>query len=129
MSSNFQHITVETIGDVLVIVVKQRQLRDYNLAKALEVEMERAVEESEVKDTILDLAEVIMMTSSALMALLGLRIAVREAAGKLVLCNLQSAVAEALTVSQLLVENRNVESHFRMASDRGSALKMLANDS
>lgn len=126
MTANYQHINVQTIDQTLVITVQERQLRDYELAKDLEKEMKHAVAESEFKNTVLDMSQVVMMTSSSLLALLGLRVCVREASGELALCNLQTAVAEALTVSQLLVERRNVGAHFRLADDVPAAIAMLA---
>ncbi|HAY81532.1 MAG TPA: hypothetical protein DCY79_17140 [Planctomycetaceae bacterium] len=125
MTTDYQHISIQTIDQALVITIQERQLRDYGLAKALEQEMKQAVAESEYKNTVLDMEPVVMMTSSSLLALLGLRVCVREAAAELVLCNLQVAVAEALTVSQLLVERRNVGAHFRLAENVPAALAML----
>ena len=64
MTTDYQHISIQTIDQALVITIQERQLRDYGLAKALEQEMKQAVAESEYKNTVLDMEPVVMMTSS-----------------------------------------------------------------
>ena len=125
MSNPYRHISTDTEVGVLVITVQEAQLRDFALATSLEAEMKRAVEGSPASNVVLDLENVVMLTSAALLALLGLRVCVEERAGQVVLCNLSDAVAQVLTVSQMIVERRNVGAHFKLAEDRASAVAML----
>ena len=125
MADAYQHIQTETDDGVLVVTVTDTMLRDYELAKLLETEMVQAVETAETTDVILNLAHVKMMTSAALLALLGLRHAVIDRSGQLVLCNVAIPVAEVLTVSQLIVEHRNVQHQLRMESDIATAKAVL----
>ncbi len=120
-----RHITTDIESGVLVIAVQETQLRDFELATKLEAEMIRAVEESQAQNVVLDLQKVIMLTSAALLSLMGLRAFVLDNSGQFVICNLSEVVAQALTVSQLIVEKRNVGAHFKLAGDRASAVSML----
>ena len=128
MPDSYQHIVADVERGVLVITVKETQLRDFELAKKLEAEMKQAVIDSRAKNVVLDLQNVVMLTSAALLSLMGLRALVLDNSGQLVICNLSDIVAQALTVSQLIVERRNVGAHFKLAGDRASAVSMLQTD-
>ncbi len=129
MPQAYQHIETQLHSGVLVIILKEKELRDNHLAIAAASEMTRAVQESEATDVVLDLEKLTILTSAALLPILGLRGVVKQQSGELILCNLSDLVAQALTVSQLIVERRNLKAHLKYSDDRASAIAMLQSKS
>jgi anti-anti-sigma factor len=98
----YRHIETRVSGDTLVIEVTLEQVRDYVLAEELRYELVHAVKGSNRDRFVLDLGTMSFMTSLACVALVGLKHAVREVDGRLVLCNMSPFIRKILETKRLL---------------------------
>jgi len=122
MNTKPQHIAVSRQQDVLVIEPLLQYLNDFEKVAALRDEIVAAMERADAKNVVLDLRNIKVLTSVALFPFIEVRSVSEQLGGHVVLCNVDTAVAQALTVSQLLVETREHAHYLVLAEDVPSAI-------
>ena len=98
----YRHIAATTQDGILVLTVLETQVREYMLAEELRYELVHAVKRSKATRVILDLGNMEFMTSLACVAFIGLKHAVREKDGRLLLCNISEFIKKILDAKRLL---------------------------
>jgi len=124
----YRHIETRVSEDTLVIEILLKEVRDYVLAEELRYELVHCVKGSNRNRFVLDLASMKFMTSLSCVSLIGLKHAVREASGRLLLCNMSPFIRKVLDAKRLLsVSQQTGNVAFETAIDVDSALAELAN--
>ena len=100
-----------------MLTIVDKQVREYMLAEELRYEMVHAVKRSNKSKFILDLQNMEFMTSLACVCFIGLKHAVREAEGRLVLCNLSDFIRNILETKRLLARSQHTGSVAFEATD------------
>lgn len=98
----YQHITPISHPGILVLQVELKEVKDYMLAEALKYELVHAVRGARAKQFILDMGKMEFITSLACVALIGLKHAVREREGRLILANMSDFIEKVLSAKRLL---------------------------
>ncbi|HRX79448.1 MAG: STAS domain-containing protein [Planctomycetaceae bacterium] len=114
---------------ILVIEVIPKRLSEESQVFALRNEIVAAIRESDSDDIIIDMKNVEYLTSIALLPFVGIRGAVEQRGGRVVLSEPAGIVVDVLTVSQLIVENRESANHLQMADSLESAIVLLKSGS
>jgi anti-anti-sigma factor len=125
MKPNARHIVAYTLEDALVIEVLCQHLNDYDMAAELRDQILAAMQHAQSDRVILDLRNVELLTSVALFPLIEIRAEAEREGRRVVLCNVATPVAQALTVSQLIVENRPYARHLVLTEDIPAAIEWL----
>ena len=125
MNSNERHVSTRLHEGALVIEVNCRRLNDHDTLAEMREEILVAMQNIQAVHVILDLRNVELLTSTALFPF----IEIREAAGRegrhIVICNVAMPVAQALTVSQLIVESRSHAQYLVLTEDIPAAIEWL----
>ena len=98
----YQHIAPISHPGILVLQVELKEVKDYMLAEALKYELVHAVRGARAKQFILDMGKMEFITSLACVALIGLKHAVREREGRLILANMSDFIEKVLSAKRLL---------------------------
>jgi anti-anti-sigma factor len=91
---------------VVVLRIRESQLRTDTAADALRDELVAAYERSQAVNVIVDAGALVYLSSTGIRPLLALNKRVHEREGRLLLCCLRPEVAEVLTVSRLISSGR-----------------------
>jgi len=101
------HVTSRIEDDVLIITIKDPRLIDYDQVRAMRTEIELAIDESSTKLVAVDMSNVEMITSVAILPLVGGSGRARHLGGEAVFCNMSEMVNYALETCKLVVEHRS----------------------
>lgn len=123
--SHKRHLESHTDRGVLVVTVKESQLRGDDLAEALRQELLALVNETEAKKVAFDLHNVTFVTSVTFRPLLSLRRRLQETGGHMVLCGLTPDVHEVFEATRLVTTSRSVVAPFEVRPDVESAIARL----
>lgn len=107
MSGIYRHIGTTVQHGVLIITVELTEVKDYMVAEELRYELVDAVKRAETKKFVLDLENMAFMTSLACVAFIGLKHAVRETEGRLVLCHMTDFIRKIFNAKRLLTPSQN----------------------
>ena len=121
-----RYLSSRTEQGVLVLTLTQPQLRGDALAHALRRQLQEAVDRAGALQVVLDFRRVTALSSEALRPLLSLRRHLREAGGRLVLCNLSPAVGEVFNATRQISVGRVATGAFEVFPDVPSAIASLA---
>lgn len=127
MDSNARYISTRLRKGALVIEVTCQQLNDYDKVADVRDEILEAIQQVQSVPVILNLRNVQLLTSVALFPFIEIRAVAEREGRQVVLCNVAAPVAQALTVSQLIVENRSPDHHLVLTEDLSAAIEWLAN--
>lgn len=125
MADDYEYIRLGEHDGAVVIELLARKLNDEELVAPTREEVIRAIKEAETPRVILDMQHVEFLTSVAVLPFFEFRRLAEELGGRIVLANLHTVVAEVLTVTQLIVENRAHARHLTVAADLDSAVEAL----
>jgi anti-sigma B factor antagonist len=120
-----RHLDGQTKEGVLVLTLRDQQLRTEADCTALRQEFLDALQLAGAKNIIVDFRNVQYITSAAYRPLLALRRASHDAGVRLVLCNLAKEVASVFYVSRLITRDLPDESPFEEQPDTAAALAYL----
>lgn len=126
MKPNARHIAAYAYEDSLVIEVICQHLNDYDEAAELRDEILAAMQHAQSVCVILDLRNMEFLTSVALFPFIEIRAEAEREGRRVVLCNVAMPVAQALTISQLIVENRAQARHLVLTEDLPAALEWFS---
>ena len=121
----FRNIDCEMQDGVLVVRVLFRELSDEVHVYELERDVHEAASVHGASNIVLDMSDVRLLTSVAMMPIVGLKSLASARGGVLILCNLADAAAQALTITQLIIESRPHAHPLRLATDVPAALHSL----
>ena len=85
-----------------MLTILEVQVREYMLAEELRYELVHAVKRSQTTLFVLDLEKMEFMTSLACVSFIGLKHAVKEKQGRLLLCNVSPFIRKILDAKRLL---------------------------
>lgn len=122
MTLDPRHISIHPRVEALVIEVICRRLNDHEQVAELRDEILMAMQQLQSLHVILDLRNVQLLTSVALFPFIDIRSAAEREGRRVVLCNVATPVAQVLTVSQLIVENRDCAHHLVLTEDIPAAI-------
>lgn len=129
MSGVYRHITATTEQGVLVLTVDLAEVKDYMIAEELRYELVHAVKRGSTKKFVLDLRNMEFMTSLACVSFIGLKHAVRELDGRLVLCNMTDFIRKIFNAKRLLSPSATTGNvAFEDAPALADAIKRLESD-
>ncbi len=122
MATANETVACSVHGTTLVAVVLSEQLRDFTVVQSLRDSVLAAVEQSQVKNVVMDLSNVKHIGSVAFLAFL----AIRRASGvdRIVLCNLSEFVQELFRMCKLIATGNGKNAPFDQAKDQPAALAM-----
>ena len=121
----YRHLTSDTAEDVLVLTIREKELREDDVCKALESEMADAMSQLGAKKVAVDLRHVEYIGSIGITALLGFNHKLCRAGGRMVVCNLCRFVADVFETTRLLIGSRSRAAPFEGERDLKAALANL----
>ena len=128
MPKLYRYVETRSEGDTLILEIQVEEVREYMVAEELRYELVHAVKKSECQRFVLDLSKMTFMTSLACVAFIGVKHAVRDVGGRLVLCNMSPFIRKILDAKRLLSPSQQTgNAAFESADDLTAALAVLAN--
>jgi anti-sigma B factor antagonist len=112
----FRHIRVDPEGSVVVVQFLDREIRGEKASEDLQRELAQVAASPKNDRVVLDLSNVHLMTSAALVQLIVFNKMLEATGGRLILCNIRPEVYDVFNVMKL-------ESFFQMEEDRAAAAK------
>jgi anti-sigma B factor antagonist len=116
MSLVFRHIRVDPEGSVVVVQFLDREIRGEQASEDLQRELAQVAASPKNDRVVLDLSNVHLMTSAALVQLIVFNKMLEATGGRLILCHVRPEVYDVFNVMKL-------ESFFQMEDDRSAAAK------
>jgi len=107
VSGIYRHIGTTSKQGVLVISVELAEVKDYMVAEELRYELVDCVKRSPNNKFVLDLENISFMTSLACVAFIGLKHAIRENNGELILCHMTDFIRKIFSAKRLLTPSQN----------------------
>ncbi len=115
--------------DTLVLTIEVEQVKDFLISEELRYELVHAVKSRQAKRIILDLHNMTFMTSLACVAFIGVRQAMKDVDGRVVLCNMTDFIHKVFNAKRLLARSKgNGNVAFESAATLHDALELLASD-
>ncbi len=129
MSGPYRHIGARSEDGILVLTVEVEQVKDFRVSEEMRYELVHAVKSRKSKVIVLDLRNMTFMTSLACVAFIGVRQAMSDVEGRVVLCNMTDFIHRVFSAKRLLVRSKN-SGHvaFESATTLEAALEMLRQD-
>lgn len=117
-------VTCTLDGNVLVVEVLPEQLRDFAVVQSLRDGVISSIEQTQVKNVVIDLSRVKHIGSVAFLAFL----AIRRQTGidRIVLCHLTEFVQELFRMCKLIATGNGKAAPFEQAATRDEAVKMCS---
>lgn len=129
MSGPYRHIGAKSTDGTLVLTIEVEQVKDFTISEELRYEMVHAVKSRESKRIVIDLRNMTFMTSLACVAFIGVRQALKDVEGRIVLCNMTEFIHKVFSAKRLLIRSKaNGNVAFESAATLEDALAMLATD-
>jgi anti-anti-sigma factor len=125
METAYHHLKAAQKQGVLILTLLDEQIRGDELADALSQEMLAAAQEAGTNKVVIDMARVTYMSTVGFRPLLRVQKMVKEAGGRVVLCNLHPVVDETLHVTRLISTVRTMPSPFEKQADVDAAIASL----
>jgi anti-anti-sigma factor len=107
VSGIYRHIGTSSQQGVTVISVELAEVKDYMVAEELRYELVDCVKRSASNKFVLDLSKMSFMTSLACVAFIGLKHAIRENHGALILCHISDFIRKIFDAKRLLTPAQN----------------------
>lgn len=127
MSGPYRHIGAKAVDGILVLTIEVEQVKDFTISEELRYELVHAVKSRELKRIVIDLRNMSFMTSLACVAFIGVRQAMKDVHGRVVLCNMTEFIHKVFSAKRLLVRSKNNGNvAFESAATLEDALAMLA---
>lgn len=127
LSGPYRHIGAKSTDGTLVLTIEVEQVKDFTVSEELRYELVHAVKSRQSKQIILDLRNMTFMTSLACVAFIGVRQAMKDVEGRVVLCNMSEFIHKVFTAKRLLVRSKNNGNvAFESAKTLEDALALLA---
>jgi len=125
MSNSYRYLTVSETDGTLVLTLSRERIESYETAEGMGSELVAAVRDKKSPRVVLDMSKLIYMSSVGYGPLISLRSYIREAGGRLVLCQLSPVVKEMFETTRLLINPQSPKSLFEFTDSREQALAML----
>ncbi|MCA9118664.1 MAG: STAS domain-containing protein [Planctomycetaceae bacterium] len=127
MSGPYRHIGARTTDGILVLTIEVEQVKDFTVSEEMRYELVHAVKSRQSKRIILDLRNMTFMTSLACVAFIGVRQAMKDVEGRVVLCNMSDFIHKVFSAKRLLVRSKNSGNvAFESAATLEEAISMLS---
>jgi anti-anti-sigma factor len=127
VSGPYRHIGAKSTDGTLVLTIEVEQVKDFTISEELRYELVHAVKSRQSKRIIIDLRNMSFMTSLACVAFIGVRQAMKDVDGRVVLCNMTEFIHKVFSAKRLLVRSKNSGNvAFESAATLEDALAMLA---
>lgn len=129
MSGPYRHIGAKTTDGTLVLTIEVEQVKDFLISEELRYELVHAVKSRQATRIVLDLHNMTFMTSLACVAFIGVRQAMKDVDGRVVLCNMTDFIHKVFSAKRLLARSKNSGNvAFESAETLDDALALLATD-
>ena len=129
VSGVYRHIGAKSTDGTLVLTIEVEQVKDFTISEELRYELVHAVKSRNSKRVILDLRNMNFITSLACVAFIGVRQAMKDVKGRVVLCNMTEFVHRVFSAKRLLARSKtNGNVAFESAATLEDAIAMLATD-
>jgi anti-anti-sigma factor len=127
VSGPYRHIGAKAVDGILVLTIEVEQVKDFTISEELRYELVHAVKSRELKRIVIDLRNMSFMTSLACVAFIGVRQAMKDVHGRIILCNMTEFIHKVFSAKRLLVRSKNNGNvAFESAATLEDALAMLA---
>ena len=127
VSGPYRHIGARNADGTLVLTIEVEQVKDFTISEEMRYELVHAVKSREAKRIVVDLRNMTFMTSLACVAFIGVRQAMKDVEGRVVLCNMSDFIHKVFSAKRLLVRSKNNGNvAFESAPTLEEALAMLA---
>jgi anti-anti-sigma factor len=127
VSGPYRHIGAKAVDGILVLTIEVEQVKDFTISEELRYELVHAVKSRELKRIVIDLRNMSFMTSLACVAFIGVRQAMKDVHGRVILCNMTEFIHKVFSAKRLLVRSKNNGNvAFESAATLEDALAMLA---
>lgn len=126
MSGPYRHIGAANVDGKLVLTVEVEQIKDFTVSEEMRYELVHAVKSRQSKLIVLDLRNMTFMTSLACVSFIGVRQAMKDVDGRVVICNMSEFIHKVLSAKRLLVRPKgNGKIAFETAETLEEALAKL----
>jgi anti-anti-sigma factor len=121
----YRHLRARTEQGVLVVTIIESNVHGDALAERLRAEVLEAVANAGATKVVMDLQFMKFISSAGFRPFLSLRRKLQEEGGRLVLCNLSGAVAEAFQITRLVSTSRSTGAAFEVQPNVAAAVASL----
>lgn len=129
MSGPYRYIGAATTNDVLVLTIEVEQVKDYAVAEELRYELAHAVNSRQATRVVLDLHNMNFITSLACVAFIGVKQTIKDADGRVVLCNMSDFISKVFNAKRLLARSpRSGSVAFESAESLQEAIELLTDN-
>jgi anti-anti-sigma factor len=125
MSNSFQFVNASECENILVLTLLLPRVESYEVAETMGGELVAAVGDKASPRVVLDMSKLVYMSSVGYGPLISLRAFIREAGGRLILCQLSPVVKEMFETTRLLINPQSPHSLFEFAETKDRALDLL----
>jgi stage II sporulation protein AA (anti-sigma F factor antagonist) len=125
MSNSYRHLTATETDGIDVLTLALERIESYETAEAMGRELIAAVQDKQSPRIVVDMGKLVYMSSVGYGPLISLRSYIREAGGRLVLCELSPVVKEMFETTRLLINPQSPKSLFEFVDSREKAIAML----
>ncbi len=115
-------ITTSTDQDVLIIKIDPASLNDFDLAYAVEIEIDEAFQRFNTQNAVIDLQNVNILQSVGLRVFIRLLEKAEMRSGRVILCNATGVVADALSLSKTVT----ADAALALIQDKEEAIAALS---
>jgi anti-anti-sigma factor len=124
MMAEYRHVSARTVSGILVVTIRDRELRTAEVCHAVRDELGAAVTHAGAHQLILDLSDVQFLGSIGMLVFLGARRLPQM--GRIVLCHLSPHLREVFLLCRLLSEAPGSAGPFEQAATVEEAVALLA---
>jgi anti-anti-sigma factor len=125
MTGNIRHISSREDRGILILTIELKRISSYELAEGMGRELIEAVQGRASPQVIVNLGQLEYMSSVGYGPLISLRGRIREAGGRLILCNLTGVVKEMFEATRLLINPSSPKSLFEFTDTLDQAVAAL----
>ena len=105
VSGVYRNIGATTTDGVLVLTIEVEEVKDYAIAEELKYELLHALNSKKAIRVVLDLQKMTFITSLACVAFIGVKQAIKDAEGRVVLCNMTEFIRKVFNAKRLLTRS------------------------
>jgi anti-anti-sigma factor len=124
MTGTLRHISARDDHGVLILTIELKRVSSYELAEGMGRELLDAVQGKPSPKVVVDLGKLEYMSSVGYGPLISLRGRIREASGRLILCNLSGVVKEMFEATRLLINPQSPKSLFEFTDTLDNAIAL-----
>ena len=124
-NKQFQHIDCVCDKGILILTVKDEQIREWEQSQALRNEFVASIGQTTAPRVVVNMANVKFLASCGFLPLVSLNTAVNNSGGRMVICGLSDFVRKVLSSTQMLINPKSSRGIFEECATLSDAISAL----